>query len=262
MKEKTMKFKRYFFLIIGFLFITFNSKGAETFKNESLNYVISYKWGLIHKESGDATLSLLNKGDYYELKLTGKTRPWADKFYQIRDTLIGKVMKDGFRPLSYTKIAHEKGKYGRDDIKYAYEGSKVKADISKYRENKNKEESLRTYNVEGILPAYDMLSVFYFLRQIDYSKLNKKEEIKSTIFSGQLAEELTVRYEGIEKIKLYDKSQTDAYHIVFKFTSGGKKKTSDDIDAWISMDSAHIPLLVIGSLPVGQVRCYYVSISK
>ena len=106
--------------------------------------------------------------------------------------------------------------------------------------------------------VYDMLSVFYFLRNIDYSKLQKGETVKATVFSGSKAETITIRCVGTEEIKLRDKSKREAYHIKFKFTTAGKKKSSDDIDTWISTDATHIPLLVVGSLPVGQVKCCYV----
>lgn len=40
---------------------------AKEFKDETLNYVISYKWGLIHKDAGEATLKLRNSGNKYKL---------------------------------------------------------------------------------------------------------------------------------------------------------------------------------------------------
>lgn len=233
---------------------------AETtaFNNETLHYVVSYKWGLIHKDAGDATLSLRNQGNNYLLTLTGKTKPWADSFYQVRDTLKGVVRKDGFRPLSYTKIAHEKGRYSRDDIKYTYYGSTVGGEVKKIRENKEGKRSVSEKKLTGSGKVFDMLSVFYFLRTIDYSKLAAGQKVTTTVFSGSKEETLTVRCVGQETIKLKDKSKREAYHIKFRFTTSGKTKSSDDIDAWISTDSSHIPMLVIGSLPVGQVKCYYI----
>ncbi|MDE6077692.1 MAG: DUF3108 domain-containing protein, partial [Muribaculaceae bacterium] len=62
---------------------------------------------------------------------------------------------------------------------------------------------------------------------------------------------------GEEKLKLRNKTEREAYHIKFNFTTEGKKKSSDDLDAWISTDPKHIPLQIVGSLPIGQVRCYY-----
>lgn len=230
---------------------------AANFSDETLKYVISYKWGLIHKDSGDATLKLRNKGNNYELILTGKTRSWADKFYEVRDTLKSTISKANFRPLSYTKIAHENGKYSRDDIAYSYQGNYVSGHSKRHREKDGKiTVTEKTLNGEG--QVFDMLSVFYYLRTIDYSKQLNGGEVKSTMFSGKKVEQLTVRCVGKEEIKLRDKTKREAYHIKFKFTQEGKKKSSDDIDAWISTDSAHIPLLVVGSLPLGQVKCYYV----
>lgn len=253
-------------LLIGFcialvaLVLPSISMRAETptFKNETLHYVISYKWGLIHKDAGDATLSLRTRGNEYLLTLTGKTKPWADSFYQVRDTLRGVVKKEGLRPVSYTKIAHEKGKYSRDDIKYTYSGSSVGGEVKKIRVNKEGNRSVSEKKLTGGGKVYDMLSVFYFLRTIDYSALTSGKTVTATVFSGSKAELLTVRCVGKETIKLKDKSKREAYHIKFKFTTEGKKKSSDDIDTWISADAAHIPLLVIGNLPVGQVKCYYI----
>ncbi|MBD5355932.1 MAG: DUF3108 domain-containing protein [Bacteroides sp.] len=231
---------------------------ATEFTNESLNYVITYKWGLIHKDSGDATLKLTNNGDKYDIILTGKTRSWADNLYQVRDTLRCTINKNNFRPLSYTKIAHENGKYSRDEITYSYTGSTVNGLSKRYRYDKEGKLNVTEKNLSGNGTVYDMLSVFYYLRTIDYSKLLSGDVVKATMFSGKKVEQLTVWCVGKEEIKLRDKSKRDTYHIRFKFTQEGKKKSSDDIDAWISTDASHIPLLVVGSLPLGQVKCYYV----
>ena len=231
---------------------------ASGFADETLHYVVAYKWGLIHKDAGEATLSLRNRGSEYFITLTGKTKPWADGFYMVRDTLQGRVLKQGLKPLSYTKIAHEKGKYGRDDITYTRSGSVVGGTAKRTREQKDGSLKVTNKKLTGKGDVYDMLSVFYFLRTIDYSKLQSGEVVKATVFSGSKVEAMTIRCVGTEDVKLRDKSRREAYHIKFKFTTEGKKKSSDDIDTWISTDSSHIPLLVVGSLPVGQVKCYYV----
>lgn len=245
-------------VVIFLLQIVAMSADASAFTDETLHYVVSYKWGLIHKDAGEATLKLRNQGSNYRITLTGKTKPWADSFYQVRDTLLGTVRKDGLLPLSYTKIAHEKGKYGRDDISYEYSGRTVGGNVKRVRRGKDGNVSTSTRKLTGSGKVFDMLSVFYFLRSIDYSRLQSGQVVKATVFSGSKAETLTIRSVGKENVKLRDKSKREAYHIKFKFTTAGKKKSSDDIDTWISTDPAHIPLLVVGSLPVGQVKCYYI----
>lgn len=231
---------------------------ASSFPDEILHYVISYKWGLIHKDAGDATLSLHNSGNNYHMKLTAKTRPWADRFYSVRDTLFASATKAGFRPIKYEKITHEKGKYAKDIITYSYSGGYINGKAVKYRPDDNGRLTARTTNLKTAGKAFDMLSVFYYLRLIDYASLKKGETIQTSVFSGSKTESLTIKYVGTEDISMRDKTKRKAYHIKFRFTSKGKKKSSEDIDTWISVETPHIPLLLTGSLPVGQVRCHYI----
>lgn len=250
-----MKTKAIFkLLIIAALFPC--SAFADQFANETLRYVVTYKWGMISKDTGEATLTLRNQGPNYSILLTGRTKPWADKLFTVRDTLRATVRKTGFKPLTYEKIAHEGGKYGKDHIVYSYSGNNVAGQCTKYRDKKG-EISTSEFSLHAQREAYDMLTIFYYLRNVDYNKLTPQQRIKTTIFSGSKEETITIRSLGKERIKLRDGSHRETYHIKFSFTSGGGKKSSADLDAWISTDQRHIPLQVEGSLPIGKVKCYY-----
>ena len=232
---------------------------ADTkFADETLKYVITYKWGLITKDSGDATLSLKNQGPNYYIKLTGKTKPWADGLFHVRDTLISVMDKAKFRPISYTKVAHEGGKYAKDVIEYSYSGSKVSGKATKYREKKG---TTKTEQIElsATGDTFDMLSVFYWLRSIDPATLPIGQKVTATLFSGSHEETVKIWKVGQESIKMRDGSKRDAWHIRFTFTSKGGKKTSDNIDAWISKDDRRIPLEIKGKLPLGHVNAYLIN---
>lgn len=246
-------------LALAVSFVFAKETAAKDFRNETLQYVITYKWGLIHKDAGEATMSVQNQGDRYRMTLTGKTKPWADKFYQVRDTLVSVVRKEGFKPQSYTKIAHEDGKYSRDDIMYSYSGNIVGGKAVRHRVSKKGEKSSSEKMLTASGQTFDMLSVFYFLRTLDYDAMTQGKEVKASLFSGSKVELLTVRCVGKEKIKLRNKETVDAWHIKFNFTTEGKKKSSDDINAWLAADGSFVPLEVVGNLPIGQVKCYLVS---
>lgn len=245
-------------IILGLVTLIFCSLNIWGNNSETLKYVVSYKWGLIHKDAGDAIITKNSKGEGFELKLVGKTKPWADKFFKVRDTLISVVDKHSFVPTHYTRIAHEKNKYGRDDISFQHKGNQTIGIGIKYRERKDGSVKTKDIHIEGPSPAYDILSIFFFLRNIDYDSLKPGETVTTTIFSGDQVEKLTVSCKGKKEVKLKDNTRQDAWHIVFKFTSEGGKKSSDDINCWISDDPSHIPLLIIGNLTIGQIRCYYV----
>ena len=224
---------------------------ATGFANETLNYQIVYHWGMIWKHAGDATLSLRKSGNGYNAMLTGKTRSWADKVYSVRDTLKCSMDKD-MRPLRYEKLTHEKDYYARDVVKFSYNYSHTSAHCTRYRKG-----GTTTIDLSAKTQAYDMLSVFYMLRNLDYDELSRNKNYTTVIFSGKEKEYLTINYKGLETIKLRDGSKHKAHRISFKFTQKGGKRSSDDLTAWMSTDASHIPLLLVGKLPVGEVKCYY-----
>lgn len=247
--------KRCLISIFSILLLFVSADGKTTFDDETIKYVISYKWGLIHKDAGEATLNLKKNGQNYDIVLTAKTKPWADKIYQVRDTLKASVRVSDFKPLSYTKSTHEKGKYKRDEIVYSHNGSQTTGKAKRYRYDKGKE-TVTTTLLSASGPVFDMLTVFYYLRTLDYANLSSSKVYTATVFSGKMKETIKIKCLGKEKIKLKNKTEREAYHIQFNFTKDGGKKSSDNMDTWISTDSSHIPLYLTAKLPFGEIRAY------
>ena len=251
-----MKYYLNIILLITLFFVTQDAFAVQRFQNERLRYVIFYKWGLIHKDAGEATLSLKTQGNNYNIQLTAKTKPWADRIYQVRDTLKGVLRASDLKPLSYKKITHEKGEYKLDEISYSFSGNTTTAKAKRYRYKKGKPTvTENSFSANG--PVYDMLSVFYYIRQLDFANFSNNKTYTATVFSGRKKETIKIRCLGKEKIKLKDKTEREAYHIKFSFTQNGGKKSSDDMETWISTDARHIPLYLVGKLPVGEVRAYF-----
>ena len=225
---------------------------ARDYSNETLNYEVVYHWGMIWKHAADATLSIrkTKDGGYFS-QLTGKTRSWADKVYPVRDTLKCTMNKD-LKPIKYEKLTHEKDYYARDLIKFSYNYSHTSAHCTRYRKS-----GTTSIDLSAKAQAYDMLSVFYMLRNLDYDELNRNKNYTTIIFSGKEKEYLTINSQGVETIKMRDGSKRQAHRIAFKFTQEGGKKSSDNITVWMATDESRIPLLLVGKLPVGEVKCYY-----
>ena len=224
---------------------------GRDFSNETLNYEIVYHWGMIWKHAADATLSIRKSGNGYKAQLTGKTRSWADKVYPVRDTLKCSLNAD-LKPLVYEKLTHEKDYYARDVVKFSYNYSHTNAHCTRYRKS-----GTTTIDLSAKSQAYDMLSVFYMLRNLNYDELARNKNYTTVIFSGKEKEYLTINYKGVETIKMRDGSKREAHCITFRFTQKGGKQSSDNISVWMAADDSRIPLLLVGKLPVGEVKCYY-----
>ena len=224
---------------------------GRDYNNETLNYEIVYHWGMIWKHAAEAKLSIRKTSDGYFSQLSGKTRSWADKVYPVRDTLKC-TMDKNLRPLRYEKLTHEKDYYARDVVKFSYNYSHTNAHCTRYRKS-----GTTTIDLSAKSQAYDMLSVFYMLRNLNYDELARNKNYTTVIFSGKEKEYLTINYKGVESIKMRDGSKRQAHCITFRFTQKGGKKSSDNISVWMATDDSRIPLLLVGKLPVGEVKCYY-----
>ena len=233
--------------------------GKAPSTGESLNYRVMYKWGLVNKQAGTVNLSVnpaKSSSDFTGL-LTAKSAPWADKLYKVRDTLRGTINRLSLEPSIYEKMSHEGGDHRHDVVRYSRSGSKVSAHCTRTKLDGNgnpKESTTIDLEAEGL--TLDMLSAFYYMRSLDYAKMEPGATTTLNVFSGKRKELLTITYAGKVTIEL-DGAEVTTYHIRFKFTGKGGKKTSDDMDAWLSTDQGHIPLKMVGKLPVGQVQCYY-----
>lgn len=244
--------------LIGILiaFLAVAEVSARHFADESLPYKVKYKWGLIHKQAGHATLSLKNVGPEYRVALTASSERWADKFFQVRDTLNGIIVRDGFIPSFYEKIAHEGNDDKHDTVRFSYDGNKVTGHCTRRVIKKGKEHVNNKLVLEAEGTTVDMLSAYYYMRSLPFPMWDSGHTECINIFSGKRKELLTIKYHGIEEAKSDNKTY-QCYHITFIFTSDGGKKTSDDMDAWISADTKRIPIRLEGKLPVGKIHCVY-----
>ena len=224
---------------------------------EVLNYKVIYKWGLIHKQAGRATFRLQDRGSQNQATMAARTEPWADRFFKVRDTLITVFDKSTRLPSSYHRIAHEDGSYAHDHLVFSqFPDGKTQAKCVRIRRGKKATEDTRTeIDLEAQGATVDLLSSFYYLRNMDFSHMKPGQQKVINIFSGKRKELLTIAYVGRETVEI-DKRKFACYKVTFKFTSEGKKKTSDPIEAWIATDS-RIPVKLVGSLPIGKVQCIY-----
>lgn len=221
---------------------------------EKLNYDIFYHWGIIWKRAGEGVLCV-NFSDYkgqpaYRMNLYGKTLNFADKIMQVRDTLDAYTTLD-LSPLYYSKTANEGKWWGKDELKYHYKGEHTHGKTTIHR--KNREPRDTTVKVLG--PGFDMLTVFYFLRNVDFSKMIYNESIQIPIFTGRKVVKMNVKYRGKGKVSLRNKKQYESIQLYLSFINDNNLKESDDpISVWLSDDGRRVPLKVEGKLPIGSLQ--------
>lgn len=251
------KFFRLLPLILPLLFAPApfgaSAQEAPEFGNEHLSFRVTYKWGFIQKVAGSAGITLRKTPERYEAMLTARTQPWADKIFMVRDTLTGHMRLSDMSPTLYDKSTHEADQYRHDVIKYTYHGNRAIAHSDRLKIDKKGRPVRSDTLMSALLPAVDMLSVYYYVRRLPFEQMKKGTVSRANIFSGKKIEKLSITYDGDEVITLNDKKY-DCYRIHFMFSSERIKNSSKPMKAWVQKSGTRIPVKLEGELPIGKIQ--------
>lgn len=238
-------------------------------KKESLTYNAYWHWGFIWKLAGSGTLNLWEEQvndntTRYHGQLCGRSRSIVESIMKVRDTLDCYYTPE-LIPLEYSKKTNE-GNYHAIERNYyhSYANGVLQRDasllkrsdvdstsIDVYRWRIKKGDDRKKLKNDGV--GFDMLSIFYELRAIDYSKLRPGQKLDYFITSGIKNRGLHVKYKGRETCTLKNGRKYPAYLVELTFST--KDSDSTPLQAWLSTDPDHRPLSVVINLKrIGAVQ--------
>lgn len=207
---------------------------------ESLEYMIYY--GLIN--GGIASFKLeethFNGKKVLHGKVVAETTGLSDKLFGVRD--VFESYFDYQTGLPYKAIRNIKeGKFtAYNEVLFYHDKNYVMTSMSGKHEVPDK--------------ILDMVTTFYYLRTIDYSKVKNGDIIKIVTFFDDEVFPFDMRYRGIETIKT--KMGKFECHKFVPFVEPGRVfKTEDDMEFWMSADENMIPVRVRFDLMFGSIKC-------
>jgi len=231
------------FLIIIFLILTGSTPLEDNnhfMSGERLKFVIYY--GPINGGYVDSELRITEfaGNKVYHSRLLGKTIGLVDKLYKVRDEYQSYF--DTLTILPYKSIRDiSEGRYKKyDHVYYDHANLKVKNHLN---EVFDVPEDIR-----------DMVSVFYYVRNIDFSSLEIGHIIKIVTFFDNELFPFDIRYKGIETIK----TKMGSYRCIklVPFVEPGRIfEKEDDMTIYLSDDTNRVPIRVEFILKVGSIKC-------
>ena len=246
------------------------TRETSSCRTESLTYDVYYHWGFIWTKAGQGILTLddqtMADGTHRRMgKLSAKSLSIVETLMKVRDTLECWYTPE-MVPIEYCKKTHE-GSYnavernrytthwrpGAEGCKPADVAS-TDVHVTRWRDKKGKtSDAERRYSLSGS-PAYDMLSVFYAIRALDFATMRKGHEVRFPIFSGiKDADYMTVQFCGPERCELKNGKTYDAYRLELSFRSKDSDQTP--LHVWLARTPDHRPLKVTISLQrIGEIQ--------
>lgn len=220
---------------------------------EELSYDMYFKYGILNTKAGRSSMTVeeatYDNKQALKMTLIGNTRGMAGKLFSLSDTLISYTTKD-LVPLAYHKNAHESGDYTIEKATYSYASDKVTIKTNRVRNDVLRfDEELTSENC-----IYDMQSVVYYARTLDYSTMQKGDKVSVSFLSGKKMQRMDIEDRGTEKISANDGKKYDCIKLVLIINTDAFEDKKEAMTVYITNDDNRIPVRIDSKLKVGSTR--------
>lgn len=220
---------------------------------EHLEYDLYFKYGLLFTKAGTSTLSVSNstyKGkDAYKMMLTANSSGAASAIYSISDTLTSYTTKS-ITPLAYRKDAHEKGDYRTERATYTYSPNGIRLrNINKKNERVRYDTTLVSKNC-----IYDMISIIYYARTLNYSNMKKGDKVTVSFLNGREKMNMDIEHHGVESVSGNDGRKYNCIKLILMMNEDAFENKNEAMKVYITDDQNRIPIRIDSKLKVGSTR--------
>jgi hypothetical protein len=222
----------------------------STFKaGEQLTYKLYYNWNFIWLSAGEVTFKVTDLGPTYHISAVGQTYSSYEWFFKVRDHYQVFLEKETLLPKESIRDVHEGDFQLFDHLSFDHENKKVTS-----RRGKTRKET-KTVVTEVDNCVHDVLSILYYMRNVNYNTMRINETIPINIFIDNEIWPLGVKYKGKEKEK---KIKGLGDFNVLKFSpeviAGNVFEEGTEMTIYASDDLNRIPLLIESPVSVGSVK--------
>jgi len=264
--------KKAMFFIISLVVAFFFINAADSYRHDIVNdciikntaiqggekivYKAYYNWQFVWVPAGEATFQIKENKDTYEVTVIGKTYKGYDAFFRVRDYFHSVIDKNTMYPRSFVRIVEE-GNYRKFDS-LTFNQNQLTA-IS--YNGKTRLSAKRKY-ITIHQCTHDLLSVLYFMRNINISKHKVGDMIPTKILFDETIYPIKVKYDGeFNNFEIKDLGIFNTIKVVPDLVTGNVFKDGNRMSVWVSNDGNKLPLLIESPLSVGSAKAVLKSYS-
>lgn len=211
-----------------------------------------YNWGFIWVAAGEVELSVettkFQNKEVYKINGEGKNAKAFDWFFKLRDTLTCYADVKTLAPIYFDRRTHEAKYDAHHEYWFDYKKNQITSKIQK------REKPVKLDTLINKPCTFDILSVAYYVRNIDFSKYKKGDKIPLSMLIDNEIHSLYIRYRGLETIKANSGEHFECLKFSPLLVEGTMFKGGEDMTVWLSNDDNRIPIMVEAKVLVGSVK--------
>ena len=230
------------------------AKENKSFKfGERVDYTIYYHLAGVWVGAGEVFFkvdSMNIKGkEFYHFNSEGKTFKKYDWVYKVRDHYETYMNTETMKPLRFKRKVNEGSTHIREDYIFNYPKG-----IGYTLRQMDEEKPFVKDTVALPDCSYDVLSMIYVARNLDYTNLNKGDKIPIKIFLDNESHDSYIEYLGKENLKI--KNVGEFRCIVFSplLIEGTIFNAGDGMTVYVTDDQNRVPLLIETPILVGSIK--------
>jgi len=223
---------------------------------ETITYEGAYNWGPIWVKAGFASfatkMETVDSLQLLHIVGEGKTYKTYNWFYEVHDIYESYVDTSSMLPYQFIRNVNEDGFLINN--KYTFNHNKQKAYVH-YRKTNNKIKQVNEYINIGTC-TQDVLSAVFYVRNIDYSKLEIDDEVPFKIMIDAEVYDVKIVYKGIEEKKVRKNDKFRCHKIEFELIPGTIFAEEQTMTIWATADDNKMPVMVESPLRIGKAKFY------
>ena len=218
---------------------------------ENLVYIINYRWGLVNTDVGEAVVNLYKKRhstgeEYFHSIINGYTYKFYDVFFKVRDLFESKFSISNGRPFYFHRDIHE-GKYRMKNFFHFQPDYSIKARVER------KTDPIIDTLLPGRECTFDLVSLFYFSRNIDFTNIPAGVEQPISFAIDNEIFELYYRLIGPEIKRIPGMGQFRTLKFAARVVAGEVFSGKEELTIWVTDDRNRVPLMFETPIKVGSV---------
>jgi len=227
--------------------------GVEPFQaGEKVVFNISYNWHAVQTDVAKGTLSVgqetLNGEKVWHTSLSMQTAPFFDVFFKIREKFDSWFALKGVEPRKFLRDSREGDYHAINEYVYDRPAGVIHANLE-YRD-KDK----ITKDIPYGDCTYDVTTLFYFARRMDFANLKAGTVQKISIAIDEDVLQVNLTYRGKENKFVRGIGTIAAHKVGIAVNKGEVFDGNEDALVWFSDDDNRIPISFMAPLKVGAMN--------